>query len=136
MNNKRTIRWIFSLFLALVLFLGWRMVTLQAAEPLDGKTFVGELVRKGEKTGDKDNLIFKDGNFRSTACDPYSFGEGVYTTKSEGDIITFKTETATHKGDKIQWSGTVTGNKLEAIAIWIAVSKKPVEFRFQGELKK
>jgi len=35
---------------------------------------------KGKTKGDRDTLIFKDGKFRSTACDVYGFSEAAEVT--------------------------------------------------------
>jgi hypothetical protein len=54
-----------------------------AAEPalasragLDGRNFDGIVLECGRTSGDADTLIFKDGRFRSTACDQYGYGDG------------------------------------------------------------
>src|SRR5512144_1217466 len=60
---------------------------------LDGKTFVVETGEKGKSAGDKDTLIFKDGNFHSTGCDQYGFGDGAYTSTVSGGAITFEAVT-------------------------------------------
>ena len=46
---------------------------------LDGRNFDGIVLRCGETSGDADTLSFKDGRFRSTACDRYGYGDGAYT---------------------------------------------------------
>ena len=45
------------------------------AGALDGKMFAGEYGKTGKKAEGRDELIFKDGRFRSTACDPYKFSD-------------------------------------------------------------
>ena len=37
---------------------------------LDGRNFDGIVLKCGETSGDADTLSFKDGRFRSSACDP------------------------------------------------------------------
>ena len=103
---------------------------------LDGKSFQGEFGKKGQAAHAQDELIFKGGRFRSTACDPYEFGDAPYTTKIEGDTIAFEAETVSPKNGKIKWMGTVKGNKIEAVFTWFASGNPPEESWLKGELKK
>jgi hypothetical protein len=103
---------------------------------LDGKSFQGEFGKKGKAAHAQDELIFKDGRFRSTACDPYEFGDAPYTTKVEGDSIAFEAETVSAKNGKIKWMGTVKGNKIEAAFTWFSSGNPPEESWLKGELKK
>ena len=52
---------------------------------LDGRNFIGIVLECGKTEGDADTIIFKDGRFRSTACDRYEYGDGPYTTTAAGD---------------------------------------------------
>ena len=52
---------------------------------LDGRNFVGIVLECGKTEGDADTIIFKDGRFRSTACDRYEYGDGPYTASVAGD---------------------------------------------------
>jgi len=61
--------------------------------PLGREDLRGRNRREGEERGDKDTLIFKDGNFHSTGCDQYGFGDGAYTTTVKGDAIQFEAVT-------------------------------------------
>ena len=109
---------------------------------LDGKTFVVETGEKGKSVGDKDTLIFKDGNFHSTGCDQYGFGDGAYTSTVSGDAITFEAVTTSPTKGKMTWKGTVTGDKIEVGYVWVDASHwykpnpKPLEKWAKGELKK
>jgi len=103
---------------------------------LDGKVFVGEIGSKGKEKGDPDELLFTDGAFRSTACDPYGFGEAPYMTAIEGDAVTFEAETLSPTDGRIAWKGTVHGDALEGIATWYKPKKTaPEELWFKGSLK-
>ena len=124
--------------LAVSAFLVWGGITsVGAAESgvLDGKVFVGDLVKKGEQTGDKDELIFKEGTFRSSACDARGFVAAPYTTESEGDAITFQAEASNDKGEKMAWNGTVKGETVEAKAVHTAKSGETMDFSLKGMLK-
>lgn len=109
---------------------------------LDGKTFMVETGEKGKSGGDKDTLIFKDGNFHSTACDQYGFGDGAYTSTAIGDSIQFEAITTSPTKGKISWKGTVKGDKIDVSYVWVDASHwykpnpKPLEKWAKGELKK
>lgn len=105
---------------------------------LDGKTYTVSIGKVGKKAEGRDNLIFKDGRFRSSACDPYGFGEAVYSTQVEGDTIIFEAQTESVKHGKILWRGTVKGEGLEGTYDWYKIgreSKPPIGYWMKGELK-
>jgi len=110
--------------------------------PLDGKTFVVETGEKGKSGGDKDTLTFKDGNFHSTGCDQYGFGDGAYTSTVNGDAIQFEAVTTSPTKGKMTWKGTVKGDKIEVVYVWVDSSHwykpnpKPLEKWAKGEMKK
>jgi hypothetical protein len=80
---------------------------------LDGRSFEGVVLESGKISGDADTLIFKKGQFRSTACDRYEYGEGPYTATASGDTIAFEAETVSPKYGKLLWKGVVRGRKLD-----------------------
>lgn len=102
---------------------------------LDGKTFVGEIGEQGNASGDKDELIFRDGTFHPTACDPYGFGDGAYTATASGDVITFEAETISPTDGTLKWQGTVRGDMLEGTSIWYRPGKEPVEHWMKGQIQ-
>jgi hypothetical protein len=107
-----------------------------AAAPLDGKTFAGEVGRNGGKKGDKDELVFKDGRFRSTACDKYGFGDAPYTAKVVGDAVNFEAETKSEKHGMMKWTGAVKGDHLEGTALWRKKSGKAADYWVKADAKK
>ncbi len=118
----------FCIFLAafLLLSLGFsRVVKAQGATkgPLDEKVFVVESGEMGKKAEAKDTFIFKDGKFRSTNCDRYGFGDGVYTSTLIGDTITFATDTRSETSGTMHWEGTVQGDKIDVRYTWIDTAK-------------
>ena len=134
---------------AIVLSLvGMSIAVLAMSEPtmasvdrlLDGKTFFVEIAKKVQKTGDRDQLIFKDGKFRSTACDPYGFGEGAYKVSHGAMIPVFKAEfdaqTTSPTDGKMTWNGKVEGDRIEGTSVWEKPGQAPVENWFKGTLKK
>jgi len=103
---------------------------------LDGKIFSGEIGKEGEKTGGKDDLIFKDGKFRSTACDKFGFTEAPYTVKASGRDTIFEAEAVSAKEGTMKWTGTVKGNTATATVLWSKPDKPPVELWYKGKLTK
>ena len=82
-------------------------------DPLDGRTFDGIVLECGKTAGDADSLIFKNGRFRSTACDRYEYGDGAYTIEAAGDTVSFSAETESPKYGKLRWQGVVRGRRLD-----------------------
>jgi hypothetical protein len=80
---------------------------------LDKRNFVGVVLECGKTEGDADTVIFKDGRFRSTACDRYEYGDGPYTATATGDAITFEAKTESPKYGTLLWRGMVRGQRLD-----------------------
>ena len=80
---------------------------------LDGRNFGGVVLKCGETSGDADTLTFKDGRFRSSACDPYGYGDGPYTATRSGEAIAFEAETEGAQYGKLLWKGVVRGPRLD-----------------------
>ena len=97
------------------------------AGALDGRSFDGVFLERGKTSGDADTIIFKDGRFRSTACDRYGYSDAAYKTSSEGDTLRFEAETQSPKYGKLQWSGVVRGGKLDATVMMVQPGKTAVE---------
>ena len=97
------------------------------AQNLDGRSFHGVFLERGKTSGDADTLIFKDGRFRSTACDRYGYSDAPYKITPVGDTLRFEAETESAKYGKLQWSGVVRGNKLDATVMMVRAGKSPVE---------
>jgi hypothetical protein len=125
------------LLVALALIVGGAVIVYAQAGILDGKNFIGEFGKKGKSAdAKKDEIIFKDGKFRSMACDPYGFGDAPYRTKVDGETIAFEAETMSPKNGKIKWMGTVKGDQIEATFTWYASGQAPEESWLKGKLKK
>ncbi len=80
---------------------------------LDGRNFVGVVLECGKTQGDADTIVFKNGRFRSTACDRYEYGDGAYTAKAVDDAVTFEAQTESPKYGKLIWRGVVRGRRLD-----------------------
>jgi hypothetical protein len=101
--------------------------SLAHAESLDGRNFQGVFLERGKTSGDADTLIFKDGRFRSTACDKYGYSDAAYKTTAAGDSLRFEAETQSAKYGKLLWNGTIRGNKLDATVMMVRDGKAPIE---------
>ena len=107
-----------------------------AKSSLDGQTFIGEVGKQGQPKGDKDTFVFKDGKFRSTACDPYGFKEASYQTALVGEVTIFSATAVSPKEGQMMWRGSLKGDQLEGTATWVKPGKPVVENWFKGKLKK
>lgn len=103
--------------------------------PLDGKSFVGEIAAKGQKAN-PDTFLFKDGRFRSTACDKFGFKDAAYTTSGDGKVMRFRATTVNTSGAKMEWDGLVKGDRLEGTAILNEAGKPAVENTFKAKITK
>ena len=111
--------------------------TTAPAAILDGKAFKGTISKEGQKKkGDKDELVFKDGTFRSTACDKYGFTETAYTAHEEAGKTTFEATATNKEGEKMEWKGTIAGDKAAAAATFVNAKGKTEKYGFQGDAKK
>lgn len=97
------------------------------AQSLDGRTFNGVFLERGKTSGDADTITFKDGRFRSSACDRYGYSDAPYRTAAVGDGTRFEAETHSPKYGKLLWSGQVRGGKLDATVMMERAGKKPIE---------
>lgn len=116
-------------------------VTAQTAS-LDGKVFIADAGEKGKAADEKSDVIsFRDGKFHSSLCDQYGYGKGVYKATLVGDAVQFDVETASAKGGRLVWTGTVRGNQIEGTFTHYRKSglfnahPAPVEHWFKGAIK-
>ena len=110
-------------------------LTVAEKIPLDGATFVGTMVEQGKTKGDPDQLVFKDGKFRSTACDAYGFTETPYTTAVSDVDTRFEAVATSPKEGTMTWKGTVKGNTVEGTADWVKKGQADMHYTFKGKLK-
>jgi len=127
-----------GLLLAAALVLLWPPAPAAAAEKgeLDGKTFVGTMTEKGKTKGDSDTFVFKDGKFRSTACDVYGFTETAYTVAVSDVATTFEAVATSPKEGTMRWKGTVKGDSVDGTAVWTKNGQADAIYTFKGALKK
>ena len=109
---------------------------MAASHDLDGKAFTGEIGEKGKEGANKDEFIFKDGTFHSTACDAYGFTAAAYTTEMKDGTTMFKATTMSPTDGKMEWQGTMKGDMLEGTCMWQKAADQPVvEHWFKGQMK-
>ena len=102
-----------SLFVPPLRMAGTAEPALASRAVLDGRNFDGVILECGKTSGDADTLIFKDGRFRSTACDQCGYGDGPYTATRSGETVRFEAETESPKYGKLLWKGVVRGPRLD-----------------------
>lgn len=125
------------LLVGLVFLIGNVAFAAPSPNPLEGKTFVGQMGKTGDKKGDPDNFEFKSGHFHSTACDEFGYKEAPVTVNSTKDAVHFESTTQNDKGAKMSWKGTLKGNKIEGTAVMTTASGEVGDqFWFHGHLKK
>ena len=103
--------------LVMALLLCWLVPDAAGAGGPLGKSFVGAMTAKGKTKGDKDTFVFKDGRFRSTACDAYGFTETAYTAAVSDVSATFEAEATSPSEGTMRWKGTVKGDTVEGTAV-------------------
>ena len=94
---------------------------------LDGRNFDGIVLKCGETSGDADTLTFKDGRFRSSACDPYGYGDGAYKTSAAEDGLAFEAVTESPQYGTLLWRGVVRGSRLDGTLTMMKEGKPAAE---------
>jgi hypothetical protein len=105
-----------------------------SAVNLDGKTFVGQLGEKGKAAGDKDDFVFKNGKFLSTACVKHGFHEAGYAAKDKDGGVEFTSEPVNASSESMSWKGTISGDQIGGTALYRSGAKQ-IEYWFKGTLK-
>ncbi len=107
---------------------------------LDGMTFVGKNGEKGHALDpdEHEEIVFQNGLFRSTSCDPYNFESSGYSTTVVDSSIHFKAVTHSPTHGKIAWQGAVNGDTAEVTFVWTKERwywDTHKEYWFKGVLK-
>jgi hypothetical protein len=98
---------------------------------LDGHTYEIQFQEKSGGAPTKDTLLFRNGRFRSTACEPYGFGAASYGAH---DPATFSAQVQSKKEGRIEWHGTLRGEAVEGSFVWSKPGKAPIEYTFKGSV--
>ena len=107
---------IYKIFFLLIIF--GLTSTMALAGVLDGKTYTGPTGKMGKSANGEEEIQFMNGKFYSVGCAEWGFGEAPYSAQVTGNTITFESITTSPKHGKIVWSGTIIGNKVDAIYKW------------------
>ena len=100
---------------------------------LDGKSINGQIGEAGAETGAPDTFTFSGGQFHSSACDAYGYGQAAYTAVDNGDgTISFEAVTASPTDGVLNWTGTVTGDSLEGTASAVKPDGSKMEYWFNS----
>jgi hypothetical protein len=129
---------IISLFILSIMFVLNTGLGFASEGLLDGKVFTGPTGKMGKNATETDELKFENGKLYSVGCAEWGFGWGDYSTKVEGNNISFKAVTTSPKDGKIVWSGTVNGDTIDATYIWTKKSwygERKQEKWFKGNAK-
>jgi hypothetical protein len=121
--------------IAICVLIGLIVALPAYSSPLDGKTFVGEIAKKGEAKGDPDTFTFKAGKFHSMSCDPYGFTPSPYRIGKIGDKWTFASQCTSPKEGQMAWKGTIKGDAISGTAVWTKPGQSPIEYTFTGAAK-
>ena len=112
------------------------LVALPAlASPLEGKTFVGEITKKGDAKPDPDTFSFTGGKFHSTGCDKYGFKPAPYKVTQVGEDWSFTATSSSSKEGLMSWKGTVHGSVVAGQAVWTKTGQAPIEYTFTATAK-
>jgi hypothetical protein len=100
---------------------------LAETNALDGRSFEGVFIQRGKTSGDSDTIVFKDGRFRSIACDRYGYSDAAYKAAAMGDTTRFEAQTESAKYGSLVWTGVVRNGKLDATATMVRAGKSDIE---------
>ncbi|MBI2266591.1 MAG: hypothetical protein HYU64_15750 [Armatimonadetes bacterium] len=105
---------------------------------LDGKTYVGQMGEKGKGAEFQETLVFKEGTFRSKACDPLGFTAGPYGTTTQDGETRFTAVCSSPREGRIFWKGTVKGDLVEATSTWRKPGQedRPIVYWVKAKLQK
>jgi hypothetical protein len=84
---------------------------------LDKKIFSGTFEEVGSGTSDRDDLRFEKGTLTSSASKRMGFSAAPYTVTEKDGTIRFTASSKNASGETMEWTGTVTGDTLEATAV-------------------
>ena len=100
---------------------------------LDGKSFSGGYTEEGQPTT-PDTFVFSQGKFESTTCTRYSFLTAPYESKVTKGAISFHAVAPSAGEGKIEWTGKVQGDKLEATLVWTKQGQRTITYKAAGVL--
>ena len=113
------IRAIITLIVLVAALSGYSRAEAGGAEALlDGLVFVGHNGPRGKSLDGNDEIIFRNGRFRSVSCNNWEFDSAVYSATQEDDGVHFQAVTTSPKYGQIKWQGVVKGELIEVTYLW------------------
>jgi hypothetical protein len=79
-------------------------------------------------------MRFDNGQFRSDDFVDYGFLPSSYDAKRLEAAVLWSSTMTTAKGDKTQWVGTWTGNRMEGTFMWIRPNGKVRQYRWEAKI--
>ena len=89
----------------------------QAADKAEGSHALDKKVFSGMLDSDRDDLRFEKGTFTSAASKRMGFSAAPYAATEKDGVISFTASVKNASGETMEWTGTVTGDVLEATAV-------------------
>lgn len=130
--------WIPALVLAVVALgiTGAAIAAEKAPGLLDGKTFEGEVGKKGQGKGEPETFVFADGKLDPLQRRSSGFTAAPYKATAASGKIGFEAETVSPTEGRMLWKGTALGVSFQGTMTWTKKGQAPVEYWFRGKLKK
>ncbi len=100
---------------------------------LDGRRFNGTVGENGMQTGQTEDISFSKGMLHSNSPEFKGFQPAGYTATEDNGVITFKAESVSPTNGKLEWTGTVKGNTLDANLTWTREGKEPTQMWVKAE---
>ena len=138
MNNSSLVRTLLAtlVFGGILAAPGSLLWAGQQTDPLDGKTYVGEIGEKGKKEGEySEEMSFKNGAMVSSACSSLGFTSFPYQVTVKGEAIEFVAEASNPTEGTLKWEGVVKGDTLNATSVWKKAGEPPDESWLTATLK-
>lgn len=135
MNSTRTLK-LLSIAATIAALSAFPGRSFAETAKLDGSVYAGKLWMQGEKKPEADTFIFKDGTFRSTACDKYGFTAVAYRAMQDGDATLIEAETQSPSDGRMVWRGTVRAGQFEGVNTWHPKRGSATEGWFRAEIRK
>lgn len=89
-----------------------------ARHVLEGTRFVGPTGELKKSVDHEDELSFRDGYFRSSACEEWGFGPSSYSAWREGNAVVFEAELQSPENGTMAWQGRIVDDVLTARYRW------------------
>lgn len=103
------------------------------AGDLDGTTW--KIREKGIMFWRTDTLKFDNGQFTSVECVPHGFNASAYNSTKDSNKVMWSIAQTNGKGEKMDWKGTTTGDRVEGSFVWTKTNGKTMTCSWKGSKK-